>query len=87
MQEVMDAECNWACNNNMIISAKKTKDMWICFFELIDEPPSIPVGDETIERVNVVKLLGKATSQLEMEYTYRRNHMQSKQKIAPPKRL
>ena len=42
----------------MIIDAKKTKDMLICFSELIDKPPSIHIGDEIIERVNVVKLLG-----------------------------
>ena len=40
------------------IIAKRTKDMWICFSELIDEPPSIHIGDEIIERVNVFKLLG-----------------------------
>ena len=42
----------------MIINAKKTKDMWICFSELIDELPSIHIGDEIIERVNIFKLLG-----------------------------
>ena len=32
--------------------------MWICFSELIVEPPSIHIGDVVIERVNVFKLLG-----------------------------
>ena len=48
---------NWSCKNKMIINAKTTKDMWICFSELIDELPSIHIGDEIIERVNVFKLL------------------------------
>ena len=58
MQEIMDAVSNRSCNNEMIISARKTKDMWICFSELIDKPPSIHIEDEIIERVNVFKLLG-----------------------------
>ena len=58
MQEVIDAVSNWACNNQMIINAKKTKDMWIRFFELIDESPNIHIGGEIIERLNVFKLLG-----------------------------
>ena len=51
IQKVIDAVSNWACNNKMIINAKKTKDMWICFSELIDKPPSIHIRDDIIERV------------------------------------
>ncbi len=32
--------------------------MWICFKAAIPEPPSLKIGDDTIERVNSFKLLG-----------------------------
>ena len=34
------------------------KDMWICFKDVISEPPSLMIGNDVIERVNSFKLLG-----------------------------
>jgi hypothetical protein len=58
MQEVLDAMNDWALRSKMKLNAKKTKDMWICFKAAIPEPPSLKIGDDTIERVNSFKLLG-----------------------------
>jgi hypothetical protein len=58
MQEVLDAMNDWALRNKMKLNAKKTKDMWICFKDAIREPPSLVIGNDTIERVNSFKLLG-----------------------------
>ncbi|CAB4045996.1 RNA-directed DNA polymerase from mobile element jockey, partial [Paramuricea clavata] len=58
MQEVLDTMNDWALRNKMKLNAKKTKDMWICFKAAIPEPPSLKIGDDTIERVNTFKLLG-----------------------------
>ncbi len=57
MQEVLDAMNDWALRSKMKLNAKKTKDMWICFKSAIPEPPSLTIGDGTIERVNSFKLL------------------------------
>jgi hypothetical protein len=56
MQEVLDAVNDWALRNKMKLNAKKTKDMWICFKDSIPEPPSLMIGNDTIERVNYFKL-------------------------------
>ena len=32
--------------------------MWICFKDVIPEPPSLMIGNDVIERVNSFKLLG-----------------------------
>ena len=37
---------------------KKSKDMWICFTDSVQEPPPIQIGDDIIERVKTFKLLG-----------------------------
>ena len=37
---------------------KKTKDMWICLTDSVQEPPSIQIGDDIIERVKTFQLLG-----------------------------
>ncbi|CAB3991247.1 Hypothetical predicted protein [Paramuricea clavata] len=58
MQEVLDAMNDWALRNKIKLNAIKTKDMWICFKAAILEPPSLKIGDDTIERVNSFKLLG-----------------------------
>jgi hypothetical protein len=58
MQEVLDAMNDWALKNKMKLNAKKTKDMWICFKDAIPEPPSLVIGNDTIERVSLFKLLG-----------------------------
>ena len=58
MQEVLDTMNDWALRNKMKLNAKKTKDMWISFKAAIPEPPSLKIGDNTIERVNTFKLLG-----------------------------
>ena len=58
MQEVLYTMNDWALRNKMKLNAKKTKDMWICFKAAIPEPPSLKIGDNTIERVNTFKLLG-----------------------------
>ena len=42
----------------MKLNAKKTKDMWICFGKSDPQPPNLYVGDNMIERVDTVKLLG-----------------------------
>jgi hypothetical protein len=42
----------------MTINVKKTKDMWICFTESVLEPPPVYIGDELVERVDKLKLLG-----------------------------
>ncbi|CAB4012084.1 RNA-directed DNA polymerase from mobile element jockey [Paramuricea clavata] len=58
MQEVLDTMNDWALRNKTKLYAKKTKDMWICFKAAIPEPPSLKIGNDTIERVNSFKLLG-----------------------------
>ena len=58
MQEVLDAMNDWALRNKKKLNAKKTKGMWICFKNAIPEPPSLMIGNDTIERVNSFKLLG-----------------------------
>lgn len=58
MQEVIDEVVKWANNNKMELNPKKTKDMWICFSNNIPEPPNLRCGIETIERVEIFKLLG-----------------------------
>ena len=58
MQEVLDAMNGWADRNKMVLNSKKTKDMWICFKDVIPEPPSLMIGNNVIERVNSFKLLG-----------------------------
>ncbi|CAB4022081.1 Angiopoietin-1 receptor, partial [Paramuricea clavata] len=58
MQEVLDAMNDWELRNKMKLNAEKTKDMWICFKAAIPEPPSLKIGNDTIERVNSFKLLG-----------------------------
>ncbi|CAB3981096.1 RNA-directed DNA polymerase from mobile element jockey [Paramuricea clavata] len=57
MQEVLDTMNDWTLRNKVKLNAKKTKDMWICFKAAIPEPPSLKIGDDTIERVNSFKLL------------------------------
>ena len=42
----------------MKLNAKKTKDMWICFGKSNPQPPNLCVGDDIIERVDTIKLLG-----------------------------
>jgi hypothetical protein len=58
MQEVFDAMNDWVVRNKMKLNAKKTKDMWIRFKDAIPEPPSLMIGNDTIERENSFKLLG-----------------------------
>jgi hypothetical protein len=58
MQEVLGAMNDWALRNKMKLNVKNTKDIWICFKAAISEPPSLKIGDDTIERVNSFKLLG-----------------------------
>jgi hypothetical protein len=58
MHEALDAMNDWALRNKMKHNAKKTKDMWICFKDAIPEPPSLVIGNDTIERVSLFKLLG-----------------------------
>jgi hypothetical protein len=58
MQEVLDAMNDWALINKMKLNAKKMKDTWICFKDAIPEPPSLMIGNDTIQRVNSFKLLG-----------------------------
>ena len=58
-QSINDHEGNnWATLNRMTINAKKTKVMWISFTDAVPEPPRLCVGNEPLERVNVLKLLG-----------------------------
>ena len=58
MQVVLNAAKNWADKNKMVLNAKKTKDMWICFKECIPEPDILKIEDMDIERVKSFKLLG-----------------------------
>ena len=58
VQESTNAIINWATENKMMINAKKTKDMWICFGQSSSEPPPVSVGDIELERVKTFKLLG-----------------------------
>ena len=60
MQEVMDKLEAWADRNKMEINAKKTKEMWISFTkpQSVEDPSSISVETEELERVEVFKLLG-----------------------------
>ena len=58
MQEVVDGLSGWADTNKMVLSPKKTKDMWICFTDSIPEPPRIQIKNEERERVKSFKLLG-----------------------------
>ena len=58
MQEVLDSVQNWSDTNKMKLNAKKTKDMWICFGKSDPQPSNLYVGDNMIERVDTVKLLG-----------------------------
>ena len=39
----------------MVLNAKKTKDMWICFKECIPEPDILKIEDMDIERVKSFK--------------------------------
>ena len=41
----------------MMINAKKTKDMWICFAQSRSEHPPVRVGDIELERVKTFKPL------------------------------
>ena len=58
MQVAIDCICKWAETNKMELNPQKTKDMWICFTDSVQEPPPIQIGDEIIERVKTFKLLG-----------------------------
>ena len=58
MQMALEAVQVWSTRNNMIISPKKTKDMWICFNTAIPEPDILLIGSEVVERVKSHKLLG-----------------------------
>ena len=58
MQMAIDYVCRWAETNKMELNPKKTKDMWICFTDSVQEPPPIQIGDDIIERVKTFKLLG-----------------------------
>ncbi len=57
MQEVLDAINDWALRSKMKLNVKKTKDIWICFRAAILEPLTLKIGDDTIERVILSKLL------------------------------
>ena len=41
----------WADRNKTVLNANKTKDMRICFKDVIPEPPSLMIGNDVIERV------------------------------------
>ena len=56
MKKVLDAIKDWALRNTMKLNAKKTKYMWICIEDGIPEPPSLMIGNDTIDRVNSFKL-------------------------------
>ena len=58
MQEVLDSVQNWSNTNRMKLNAKKTKDMWICFGKSNPQQPNLYIGDNMIERVDTLKLLG-----------------------------
>ena len=60
MQEVMDKLEAWADRNKMEINAKETKEMWISFRkpQSVEDPSSIRLENEELERVEVFKLLG-----------------------------
>ena len=40
-----------------IKSKKKTKDIWICITDSVQEPPPIQTGDDIIETVKTLKCL------------------------------
>ena len=50
-QESTKAIVNCATENKMMINAKKTKDMWICFAQSSSEHPPVRVGDIDLERL------------------------------------
>ena len=56
MQKVLDGLQNWATTNNMLLSPKKTKDMWISFCKNSVEPDHLRINDSCLERASKVKL-------------------------------
>ncbi len=58
LQEAADKIHKWTCENNMVLNAKKTKEMFICFSKRPNVPPNIVIDQTDIEVVTCTKLLG-----------------------------
>ena len=58
IQEALNVVNDWADINRMQLNSKKIKDMWICFRNVIEPPPSLTLDEDIIERVTSFKLRG-----------------------------
>ena len=59
---------SWAAFNKIAINAKKPEDIRISFTDTIPEPPRLCIGNELIERVIFLELLG-----VRFQYNLKRN--------------
>ena len=58
MQREIDCVNNWSIDNNLKLNVKKTKEFYISTTHVPHSLPALAIGDETLEVVHTVKLLG-----------------------------
>ena len=62
LQRSADGIANWCSTNKMLINAKKTKELVICFAHEAPDANRLVINGEEIERVSITKLLGVTIS-------------------------